>query len=445
MLGVETFGQYGFALAVFAFFTVISDFGIENYQTRQTAIFNDKNKARILAADSFISRLILSALSAIIIFVISVIINKPLPLKIFLWLLSFTMILNCLAGSFISILLGYEKFKYFSMLSLSTQMAGTMLGILVLYLGYSLPGIGVTHLITAVLSAVAIAITARRVVGGFSLRGKLTKALDIIKQSAPLGITAILITIYYRADLIMLSIIKGDQAVGCYNSAYALVNGLLLVSATFSSTLLPRMSSYFKREPDKLDVLYQTGFKYLLFFGMAAAFGAAFLAEPIYRLIYPEAYLPGANALKILIWAMAMMFVNTLQNALMIARDLKKRLMYLTGAGAFVNIILNLILIPPYGFAGAALATVASELITAAGFIITLRSSLPYRMFASLLWRLLPALALMVLSIKFTESVMIIPRILIGAAVLVVALVITGGLNRRDFRTLMGLLSWGKD
>lgn len=342
-------------------------------------------------------------------------------------------------------MLGYEKFKYFSILAFCTQMVGTVLAIFALYYGYGLPGIGIAHIITAILSATAIAFTARKVIDGFSLKGKLSKALAVIKQAAPLGITAILITIYYRADLIMLSIIKGDQAVGYYNSAYALVNGLLLVSATFSATFLPRMSSYFNCEPAKLDVLYQTGFKYMLFFGMAAAFGAAFLAEPIYGLIYPDSYLPGAYALKILIWAMAMMFVNTFQNALMIARDLKKRLMYLTGAGAFVNIILNLILIPPYGFIGAAYATVASQLITVVGFIITLRRTMPYKMFTILLLRLLPAIAMMVLSIKFTESVMIVPRILIGAAVFIVALIITGGLNRRDYKTLIGLLSWGKE
>ena len=354
------------------------------------------------------------------------------------------MMINCLSGSFLSALLGYEKFGHFSLLALGTQMLGTCLGFSFLYLGYGLPGIGVGHLITVIASITVAAIIVNKVVSGFSFNGSVSRALTIIKQSAPLGITAILMAIYYRADFIMLSFMKGDEAVGYYNSAYALVNGLLLVSITFSSTLLPRMSNYFSHNPEKVDQLYRTGFKYLLFFGLAAAFGAAFLAEPIYELIYPDSYLPGALALKILIWALALMFVNSLQNTLMIVRDLKKWLMYLTGAGAVVNIILNLFLIPKYSFAGAAVATVASELITAVGFLIILRRSLPVRLLIIWLLKVLPAIVLMVLSIKLTAGMTVIPQVIIGGAVMVVTLTLTGGLNRQDFRMAMNLMSWGR-
>jgi len=355
------------------------------------------------------------------------------------------MIINCLSGSFVSVLLGYEKFRHYSLLAVGTQTMGTCLGFMVLYSGWGLPGIGMANIITVLVSGIVIAVVVYKSVCRFSPDGLFSEALTVIKQAAPLGITVILMTIYYRADFIMLSFMRGDTEVGYYNSAYALVNGLLLVSVTFSSTLLPRLSGYFTHSPEKLNQLYQTGLKYMLFFGLAAAFGTAFLAKPVYELIYPESYIPGAFALRILIWALALMFVNALQNALMIARDLKKWLMYLTGAGAAANIILNLILIPPYGFIGAASATVAAELITAAGFLIILRHNLPMKLFLSWLIRLAPAIVIMIIAIKLTPEIMIILRVIIGAVVFGVMLILTGGLNRDDFKTVMGLVSWGRE
>ena len=71
-------------MAIAAFFAVISDFGINNYQTRQTAIFKTGNEIKSLVADSFLARLILSVLSAFAVFAIAFFIDKPLPLKIFL-------------------------------------------------------------------------------------------------------------------------------------------------------------------------------------------------------------------------------------------------------------------------------------------------------------------------------------------------------------------------
>ena len=387
----------------------------------------------------------LSILSVIAILVISFLIDKPFPVKIFLSFLAVTMFIDCLTSSFSSALLGFERFKLYTILAMGTQLLGTSLGLLVLYIGWGLIGVGISQLVTEIISGVVIAVVVSVMVCRFSLKGAFKRAVMIIKQSAPLGITAILMTIYYRADFIMLSFMKGDQAVGYYNSAYALVNGLLLISVTFSSTLFPRLSGYFSKSPEKLDQLYQTGFKYLLYIGMAAAFGAALLAEPIYDLIYPDSYLPGAVALKILIWALALMFINTLQNALMIARDLKKWLMYLTLAGATANIILNVILIPPYSFKGAAMATVVSETITTIGFLIILRKNLPFKLLGAWLLRLVPAIVLMILSINLTDGMMVIPRMIIGALTFMITLIITGGLNRDDFGTVMGLFSRGRE
>lgn len=431
---MEQFGQYGFALALVAFFNVISDFGLNTYQIRQTAIIAKHEATNALIGEAFIARLLIGALSALIILAICLTIDKPISLKIFLGLLSITMIINFLAGSFASTLLGYEKFRLYSLLAMGTQALTTCLGFAALAAGSGLVGIGIAHMVTVLVSATAIGAVVYRNIGKFYMKGSLQSALVILRQAAPLCVTGFLLTVNYRADFIMLSLIKGDTAVGYFNSAYALINGLLLVSTTFSATMLPRMAGYFNTDKIKLASLYSTAFKYMFYLGLAMAVGATMLAGPIFELIYPESYLPGAGALSILIWALAFMFVNSLQSAHLVAQDKNRQLMYLTGIAALINIILNLVLIPPYSFKGAAAATVVSELVAGAGYFIVSRDVLPFKNLIRWSIRLLPALSAMIIAVKLSEDMLVAPRAVLAGVIFLFILAISGGLNPADLR-----------
>ena len=441
---MEIFGQYGFALAIVTLFAVISENGLNTYQTRQIAFIRDKDVAAKLIADSLIARALVFILAVGTLIAISFAIDKPEPFRMFLRFSALAMGVNFFMGGFSSTLLGYERFKLYGVLAISTQFVLTALGFLALYSGFGLVGIGVGHLLAACLSTVAIAILVRERVCRFSLNGTFKQAKAFLKAAMPLSVTAVLMTVYYRADLVMLSLIKGDEAIGLYNSAYALVNGLLLVSTSFSATILPRLSGYFREDTEKMKSIYLVGFRYMLYFGLAAAFGATLLAEPIYDLIYPESYLPGIGALRILIWALALMFVNSLQSSFLIASDLKNKLMYITAAGAAINIVLNLILIPPYSFNGAAAATLISEILTGLCFYYILRESLSLRTIAIWLIRLIPAIASMAAILILASNYHVILRIAAGALIFLTVLTVAGGLGKRDLDYVLRLLPGGE-
>jgi O-antigen/teichoic acid export membrane protein len=443
VLGVEIFGQYGFAIAIITLFAVLSDKGLNTYQTRQTAFINDKVEAGKLIADSLYARLILGTLSFGILLLISLFLDKSDSFLIFFRFASLAMMVNFYMGSFSSTLLGFERFKLYGMLAMFSQLLLTSLSFIALYLGFSLIGIGVAHLIAGIVATTIVGYMVRQRVCRFTFHGTLRKGLAIIKSALPLAVTAVLMTIYYRADFVMLSIMKGDEAVGYYNSAYALINGLLLVSTSFSATVLPRLTGYYSGNHEQLRSLYQTGFKYMVYLGLATAFGTIFVALPVYQIFYPSTYLPGVSALHILIWALALMFINSLQSGMMIAADRKQLLMYLAAIGAVVNVGLNLILIPRYSYDGAAVATVISELITGIGFFIVLKEYLPIGKLTSWLGRLAPAILAMTVFLFLFPELNVIVRIIIGAVIFIGVLILVRGLDRRDLKLAFRLLPGG--
>jgi O-antigen/teichoic acid export membrane protein len=73
-----------------------------------------------------------------------------------------------------------------------------------------------------------------------------------------------------------------------------------------------------------------------------------------------------------------MIALNVIFNFTLIAIGKQAQLVWINGVCALFNVIANLLVIPTYGFIGAALATVASEILVFILVFITVRRFLPF-------------------------------------------------------------------
>jgi len=85
------------------------------------------------------------------------------------------------------------------------------------------------------------------------------------------------------------------------------------------------------------------------------------LSEKIILLMSDSSYLEASNALKYLFVAIGCIFIGNLLGNVLIVSKHQKVSMYISIFGAFLNIGLNLYLIPEYSFVGAAIATAITE------------------------------------------------------------------------------------
>jgi O-antigen/teichoic acid export membrane protein len=95
-----------------------------------------------------------------------------------------------------------------------------------------------------------------------------------------------------------------------------------------------------------------------------------FLSEWLMTLMYGEAYRAAGQVLMIHIWAGVFVFMGVGSSKWYISEGLHKYLTINTVAGAILNIVLNVFLIPKYGIYGAALATVMSQAL--ASYVMSL-------------------------------------------------------------------------
>ena len=117
-----------------------------------------------------------------------------------------------------------------------------------------------------------------------------------------------------------------------------------------------------KKISDKLyDTRLRRLYTFMIWLAIMIALPMTFLSNWLVTLLYGEAYREAGQILMIHIWAGVFVFMGVASSKWFISEGLQRHLTINTVAGAIMNILLNIFLIPKYGIYGAAIATVMSQ------------------------------------------------------------------------------------
>jgi O-antigen/teichoic acid export membrane protein len=193
----------------------------------------------------------------------------------------------------------------------------------------------------------------------------------LLKQSLPFALGGALSIVYFRIDGLMLKQIMGSSgnlAIGWYGTCYNFVTALTIIPGAFMGAIFPVMSRMLQSSAAAVDYLYTKSLKLMFIVALPIAVGGTFLAGKIVMILYPaERFDPQIQAalsriLEILIWAGALMFLNTVLITVFRAVNRRRAFSITMAIVVFVNVASNLILIPRYGHIGPAVSMVISEL-----------------------------------------------------------------------------------
>ena len=185
---------------------------------------------------------------------------------------------------------------------------------------------------------------------------------QLLVWAMPLGVVAVLTSLYWRIDVILLSIVGSQQAVGIYGLAYKVVDTLYVLPSLVVVTLLPEFARL-AENPGRRDELVRKASKVMQVAVVPLlVFTVAFAAE-IVTFAGGEAFEDAVPVLRILMLGVAVGFFRAIFTEPLIAINRQVWLMYATGALLAINVALNLALIPALGARGAAYAFAASEAV----------------------------------------------------------------------------------
>lgn len=189
----------------------------------------------------------------------------------------------------------------------------------------------------------------------------------LLAASWPLILSGVANAINLRVDQLMLGVMNGPEAVGTYAAAARLSEVWYFVPAAIAGSVFPAMVRAHAGDRRTFD--RWMGRLYDLMVGLALPISVvvAIGSGLIVSVLYGPAYAPSATILTIHVWAGPFVFLGAALSRWLIAEDRLRFSLVRHGAGAAVNIGLNLILIPRYGGTGAAMATLASYAVASLG------------------------------------------------------------------------------
>lgn len=434
-LGDAAYGKYSFAFAFVSFFTIIADLGIYNIVVREIARSPQITK-KIIGNAFFISTLS-SAVALFLSCFALYVIDYPIETKKLILVASLGLFLE----AFLPFGAIYEvnlEMKYSVIFGLLNRLFLFVSTFLIIFCNLDLIWLVASSVAADALNSILIMIYSRKLIRPeFDLDIDLCKFL--LRESLPLALASVFIIIYFRIDVVMLSMMKGDSDVGIYSAAYRFTEAFTFIPNIFMISIFPLMSKYFIGARESLIFIYLKSFKYLFGFSLPLAVLVTFYANEIISILYGNQFKEAIVVLQILIWATAIMFINYSLTQLLVSVNKQKITTFSTVICVFVNIILNLVLIPYMSYRGAALATVVTEFMNAIIMIYFLPkfidlskliSDIKVPIIASALM-----FALMLMANNFNKFYAIVPLLLYPALIYIL-----GGIDNEDKKILKKLI-----
>lgn len=227
--------------------------------------------------------------------------------------------------------------------------------------GMGIVAAGIAYLIAAIVAFLIALVFLHRLMPLFGAYRTHTKELFIF--SAPLAISTVIGTLLTQTDTLMLGHFRSSYEVGMYNAAYPLAGGLLVVLSAFGFLYLPIISRLDSEgERGAVNDIYATTTKWVYIITFPAFLLFVVFPEGVIHTFFGQNYTDAAPALPIL--ALGFFASATVGRDRETLSALGSTSWIAIGniVGLVVNVVINLVLIPRYGFIGASVASVISLL-----------------------------------------------------------------------------------
>jgi O-antigen/teichoic acid export membrane protein len=446
-LGPAGFGVLSFAIAFAGIFAVFGDIGLQQLSVREIA--RDKSLTSKYLANISLLKIPLAIVTFGLIALTINLMGYPRDTVIVVYLVGLSVMLGAFALVYYSIFQALEKMEYQSMgqlLSVTVILGGVFIAI---KCNFSVIGFASLYLLASIIALIYCLIVIRIKfptlikVGARPLEFDRSFWLQAIRHALPFGLIAFLVGNYLGIDSVILSVVKGNEAVGWYNAAYKVVLALVFIPSTFFTALFPVMSKLYKSSLESLKLVYERSLKYMLILSIPIGVGITVLASRIVLQVFGVEYEASAIALQILVWNTVLIYTNSAFSFLLYSIDRQTTVVKVMVVTVIANVTLNIILIPAYSYVGASIAAVLSNLATLLmlGFIL---ANTEYRLGLNSLKNAAKALVsclAMFVFIRFASSINLFLLVLISALIYFSVLYIVKGFDKQDVAILKSLFT----
>lgn len=375
ILSAEGVGKVAYAQNIASYFVVISSLGLPSYGVRVIAKNRD-NKEKL--NNSFSELVIINMGATTVSFILYILLISNIDEMKEQLMLHFCCGLQILLN-YINIdwfYKGIEEYRYIAIRNVAVKILSFILLVILVkdkndYIVYALInslGIGANYIFN-------IAKVRKYIKFSFA-------RLDYKQHFKPLlilGISIFLSTIYNKIDITMMGSLSTNIEIGYYSYSHKIVLLVITICCSLTSVYLPRLSYYYKSDIEKFYRTISQGIRIIFFIGLPATVGFYLLSPQIIFCMYGQEFMPAVDITRVFSMMILVRGVGDLlcyQLAICTGNEKKQLPVYIIAS--ILNVFLNYIFIPIFHGMGAAIASLASELMVNGYQIFVLHRTVKY-------------------------------------------------------------------
>ena len=216
-------------------------------------------------------------------------------------------------------------------------------------------------------------------VGGWE-RPRIQPALALrqVRECYPFAAAMLCSLVYFKSDMSLLMFLGGETAAGIYTPPQRVMEPLLMIAGLWGTAVFPALCRFSHAAPEHYASLKKTSLRLALLMATPMGFGLALLAGPVIFVLTGDA--PETSAavpvLRVLAAMTPFFYLNGISQEFFYSAHRNWFVVAAYAAGAVINILVNLALIPVYGALGAAAAAVVTNALISAVLVYGLRAEL---------------------------------------------------------------------
>ncbi|HEC15515.1 MAG TPA: flippase [Sedimenticola sp.] len=356
-LGPQRFGELSYAMSFVGLFSVVALLGLDGIVVRE--LVKDEGRNDELLGTAFWLKLVGALLILVCLGVVVPVTSASPEEKILVFLIAAGLLfqsLNVIDFFFQS----RVQSRYVVQAQLGQILLSSLIRIYLVWLEAALIWFAIAMIVDSAVLAFGLVINYWRNDRHIQRwRFRMDIARRLFRDSWPLILSGIVVSIYMKVDQVMIREMLGAEDVGNYAAAVRLSEVWYFIPMIISSSLFPAVLKAREVDQEKYFALLQGIYSLGTWLAISVMLPIALFAKEIVTLSYGIDYAESARLLAIYAWANLFVFFGVLKGNWVLAENQQIYNIIFQSIGMAINVVLNLVLIPIIGPEGAVYATLA--------------------------------------------------------------------------------------
>lgn len=365
-LGLEGFGKYSLTINLFELFLGLGASAAGILLTRDIARW--PRRLNVLLSGAIVQVTVLAAIAPVFMLLTGYLLGCASDTISALMIVSIALLPAVICMLLEAVFVAKEKAEIVTLGTAIESLARVVLGVLALANGFGLLELAAIIVVTRSVQLLGYLFLARSF---YSVRWQFDwqSTRRFTSRWRIFAAENWLATIYLNLDVLILSAVAGESAVGLYSAAGKFVRLGSVISRSFTAAVFPVMSRMFVESPASFQQFYSRTIRVMYTVAFPIVIGVTVLSDRIVAMLYSDEFSDTAPVLRVLIWLVLLDFVNPFLSHVLIAQGRQHRSMYVAAISLCVNATVCSLLVWKLGAIGAALGSVLGGFVAMACYL----------------------------------------------------------------------------